>query len=409
MSEFQDGLLCLSVLLAQAPKLEEVIIESPLCDHRGQWQGRDGWDQTLNALLMPLELAASPIASTQLELPLRRLKKLTLHLSGKLSPFGNRQFRLWIVEKTWARIFAHPTLEELCLSCAAFPPTAFKDVLHFPRTPLKKLKLVECSLTHEAVHDMLSLPLALESLHLGEERHTAGMNLRDDDDIWQVYPAHIYNHLWERDLPKVMRALQQQAPTLRFLSYIAEVDQNAEEIKNENRSLGQDRIPGFSSFTNLQEIFFSDCFLLHHVLLHKAISAPPNLRVYSETCPPFSPRVTASLTGYSQLIEKIASESVSVPEVNAFQLDSPLHRFREDGNADLTYQGNLNAVAQSFRDRRTRLRLWGYDDLMTGGMPPHLYGRQRNVRLRFDSDAAGFDSNSGWVCGGWQPNDIENN
>lgn len=61
----------------------------------------------------------------------------------------------------------HPTLRELKLSCVNILDNIVDDVDLERVTPLKILTLEECNVTHKGLSGLLSLPKALEELHLG--------------------------------------------------------------------------------------------------------------------------------------------------------------------------------------------------------------------------------------------------
>ena len=64
-------------------------------------------------------------------------------------------------------LFGHPNISSLTISCAEIHEDYLQPVQDAARTPLKQLILMECNLTIEALRIMLSLPRALEELHLG--------------------------------------------------------------------------------------------------------------------------------------------------------------------------------------------------------------------------------------------------
>ena len=88
------------------------------------------------------------------------LHAVTLHLSGSE--------RYWSIDEELSAIFLHPTLRGLTISCAELHQDALRWLQGTVRTPLRKLELIECNLTVEALDTLLSLPRALEELTTGE-------------------------------------------------------------------------------------------------------------------------------------------------------------------------------------------------------------------------------------------------
>ena len=85
---------------------------------------------------------------------------MTLHLSGSE--------RYWTIDEELSAIFLHPTLRGLTISCAELHQDALRWLRGTVRTPLRKLELIECNLTVEALDILLSIPRALEELTIGK-------------------------------------------------------------------------------------------------------------------------------------------------------------------------------------------------------------------------------------------------
>jgi len=140
------------------------------------------------------------------ERPLQNLHSLVLHHNGDSS-------RYWDVEpEVTGSVFAHPTLRELTISCANIPNNALKGIEGSSQlgTPLARLTLIECNITHKALHDMLSLPKALHFLHLFE-------NIKHHPSSFPI----TYNSLSAKNPKAFFAALEQQAFTLEELVYHA--------------------------------------------------------------------------------------------------------------------------------------------------------------------------------------------
>ncbi|KAK3068376.1 hypothetical protein LTR53_014109 [Teratosphaeriaceae sp. CCFEE 6253] len=161
-------------LLEQAPQLRELTIESALANC-GRWQSpdernyeyvRDEWPPLQAALSRLFHRAAcrEDAVARELERPLRHLRRVELHLSG----YGSR---FWDVDEHAQSLFMSPTLQVLIVSCAQFGGEEFGTELAEGATPLRRLTLIECSLTLSALRCMLRLPKALQYLHLGENCH----------------------------------------------------------------------------------------------------------------------------------------------------------------------------------------------------------------------------------------------
>ncbi|KAF2163251.1 hypothetical protein M409DRAFT_26295 [Zasmidium cellare ATCC 36951] len=396
MRDFQNGLQSLHLLLSRTTRLEELTIESPLCNYTGNWRGTHGWDRTLSSLLTTLASAArSDVPPSIRNLPLQRLKRLTLHLSGTRAAHSDQQCRFWIIEKSWAKIFAHPSLEDLFVSYAAFPPTAFREVMSLPRTPLKRLKLVECHVTHEAVFDMLSLPLALEHLHIGEAREEVGCQHEWETDRWYLLPQDCYDDLCRKDVLKVITALKHQAKSLKFLGYSTGVSYSPDELEASLTSLSQNPDASFGSFTRLQEIFCGEDDSLHRLIFDRRFSAPPNLRTYTRFMSPPSPwypsRSHRFLQAFSP-VQALADKGVALKHFNLVVEDSRIHSFED-------HQRIINAIAQDFRKKDARMQVWGY--FARSWYPPYLYGQMRmQHRLCLDTH---WPENNGWLeAGDWE-------
>lgn len=155
----------LPALLDGARSLREITVESPDCNYE-RWASRDvgrgNWGVRLSALFAPLRAAAGWTSASPAQRPLQSLSKLTLHLNGE----GERYW--WIKTDETACIFAQPALQELTISCAAFDYNALYGIAGVNRSALRRLTLIECHISHDLLHDLLSIPQALQYLHLGK-------------------------------------------------------------------------------------------------------------------------------------------------------------------------------------------------------------------------------------------------
>lgn len=83
-------------------------------------------------------------------------------MNGAASPY-------WSIDRSNVGIFKLPCLQYLMISCAIINTDVGQWIEpndHFS-TPLRKLELVECNISHAGLAVVLSLPRALESLVLG--------------------------------------------------------------------------------------------------------------------------------------------------------------------------------------------------------------------------------------------------
>lgn len=166
------GLQDLPNILLQTPNVRDLIIESPTCNYQ-HWRNDGNW-----AVLMPLysaildEAASPPILPPKMAPPLRSLRGLTLHWNGINS-------RYWDSVPLFRALFCNLSVEELTISCATVPDTLvdLAKKIDF-RTPMKRLTLIECNVTHDGLQGILRMPKALEYLYLGTRlRHISQMRL----------------------------------------------------------------------------------------------------------------------------------------------------------------------------------------------------------------------------------------
>lgn len=85
--------------------------------------------------------------------------QVTLHLSGTK--------RYWTVDNELAALFGHPTITSLTISCVEIHEDGLERLTNVVKTPLEQLSFIECNLTTEALHLILSRPRALSQLYLG--------------------------------------------------------------------------------------------------------------------------------------------------------------------------------------------------------------------------------------------------
>lgn len=157
-----DGMRDVAALLWGTPNLRELTFEMPGINerlhHRGGWRGI-----TEDDILRPIMDAALYRQPAFAQSPaLSALKKLTLHMTGLR--YRNRS---WALTGWHNSIFAHPSIEDLTLSCATIHGRLC-DLSSFDKTRLRKLTLIECNVTQEGFQMMLSMPRALEYLYLGK-------------------------------------------------------------------------------------------------------------------------------------------------------------------------------------------------------------------------------------------------
>lgn len=88
---------------------------------------------------------------------------MTLHLTG----LRDRE-RYLDITTDLSPLFAHPSVQDLTMSCVNIYEAYTERILAMPRTPLKRLTLIECNIGLEALDNLLSLPRALEHLYLGK-------------------------------------------------------------------------------------------------------------------------------------------------------------------------------------------------------------------------------------------------
>lgn len=100
---------------------------------------------------------------------------MTLHLSGSK--------RYWIFDSQFVQILSHPTLINLTLSCAELHEDELHVLQQRPKSPLRKLTLIECNVTLGALAYILCLPQALEEFHLGKH---AAIRLKTDLRLTQL-------------------------------------------------------------------------------------------------------------------------------------------------------------------------------------------------------------------------------
>lgn len=156
---FELGMQDLPAILRHAPNLQRLTIESPACNS-SRWHGDGNWPVLLPLYIGLLQEAVpSPVLRPSL-VPLQSLRSLTLHWNGC-------DRRYWSVVPLFTALFCHPSLEELTISCAIFTNAIGDLDLTYPKTPLKRLVLIECDLSIDGVEEALKMPKGLEVLHIG--------------------------------------------------------------------------------------------------------------------------------------------------------------------------------------------------------------------------------------------------
>ena len=97
---------------------------------------------------------------------------MTLHLSGptgETDVLVDGERRYWEIGKEFSTMLAHPSIQNLTLSCADIHGSLIRQIKNLPLTPLKRLTLIECNIDLAALDAILSRPRALEHLYLGNE------------------------------------------------------------------------------------------------------------------------------------------------------------------------------------------------------------------------------------------------
>ncbi|KAK0248698.1 hypothetical protein LTS16_013610 [Friedmanniomyces endolithicus] len=230
-------------LISAAPNIEDLTIESPYCNQNA-WRRattESGWSRTMDSWLRPIVQAAKSDTVLSSPRPLQSLKRLTLHLNGT-----SREF--WTMDRGYAWILAHPTLEDLHLSSINLIRD-FSKAVAYPRfsTPLKRLTLDETNVTLDGLRSVLSFPKALQYLYVGENRYSHAE---------QAFPPQQrYNCLPMRDVQALMEVLRLQKHSLQSLTYIS----NETSLGQQGLSPRTQMDTDFSMFEVLHEMSLSGC------------------------------------------------------------------------------------------------------------------------------------------------------
>lgn len=168
---------------------------------------------------------------------------MTIHVNGIESPY-------WKLGYSERYIFEHPTLQELKISCMTVPHYIIQDVRKRPRrcSPLTTLILEECNICVHGLKELLSSPKALETLHLGENRHNIGYF---DEPI---PPGS--NNLFARTPDLAMEALKLHKHSLKSLTYATgpAFGRRLPDVSVTCILPSFDVQDGFSDFHSLQEV-----------------------------------------------------------------------------------------------------------------------------------------------------------
>ncbi|KAK0289207.1 hypothetical protein LTR54_014574 [Friedmanniomyces endolithicus] len=230
-------------LITAAPNIEDLTIESPYCNQNA-WRRattESGWSRTMDSWLRPIVRAAKSDTVLSSARPLQFLKRLTLHLNGT-----SREF--WTMERGYAWILAHPTLEDLHLSSINLIRDVSRAVV-YPgfSTPLKRLTLDETNVTVDGLRSVLSFPKALQYLYIGENRYSHAE---------QAFPPkQSYNCLPMRDVQALMEVLRLQKHSLQSLTYISNETFLGQQGLGPRTQIDTD----FSMFEALHEMSLSGC------------------------------------------------------------------------------------------------------------------------------------------------------
>ncbi|KAF2211345.1 hypothetical protein CERZMDRAFT_98655 [Cercospora zeae-maydis SCOH1-5] len=333
----------LARLLESAVNLNRLMLEMPQVNN-GEFEDQELHEQMTTALLRPFQAAISDADSK----PLQKLQYLVLHLNGPDSPY-------WTLDRKSLCIVQLPLLQSLTLSCVNIKDDLAENIRHASFTALKTLTLEEINITHQGLRALLSLPKALEVLHLGENCH----NVRHFEDV--VDPAA--SHLFENDPAATLEAIGQQRHSLKSLTYVTPEMRNGWRIKPPSHVDA-----GFAAFP-----------LLEHVTLHgkcpnfeRAVMSsrsPPNLKSLTYQIdqifwPPYMDR---SLDSPLNPIPFIRAPSSSVPKslTSLRIIGQP-----QDFTTPMKHQ--VEAAARSMKEMGIHLEF--LFENWSPYYPPYLYG-----------------------------------
>ncbi|KAK4539132.1 hypothetical protein LTR36_001455 [Oleoguttula mirabilis] len=383
--------------MEEAKNIRKLTVESPLCN-LDRWRDahHEQWPETMRRLFAPLRAAAGWTGLAVADRPLQNLRKLTLHLNGSKD-------RYWdIGAGSTAAIFAHPTLEELTISCANLSDTAFSSVDNKAhQTTLKRLTLIECNVTISSLRDMLALPKALQSLYLGGSALSLAPGRNPYRDLYgSEEPAdtcageNSYHHpsafsvesgaLCKNDPPSFFAALAQQAKSLEQLDY---------ETANVTKGSATPSLPeqhaGLRDFVRLHTVTLAGmyCSEFEEVLLCSRM-APPMLTALHVVTIIDAGGAGGDGNGHPPLAwtRSMASALPNLAHVHVtiLALSSPLGRWAN------FHRPTLQAAEAEFGARK--LTLWVYKrNNWSNCFPPYLHGEEPNEgRLVYVSDGRGF-------------------
>jgi hypothetical protein len=140
-------------ILLACGKLRDLTFESPYCNH-GIWdQAGKPWGDFMGRLFLDI----LPI------LPF--LARIELHVNSQES-------RYYLANDfATTALFANEVLQVITVSCMTLEGPRTRRALGsraVDRTPLKRLRLIECNLDLDALDSILAVPNALEVLELGK-------------------------------------------------------------------------------------------------------------------------------------------------------------------------------------------------------------------------------------------------
>ncbi|KAK4502441.1 hypothetical protein PRZ48_005866 [Zasmidium cellare] len=239
---------------------------------------------------------------------------------------------------------------------------------------------------------MLSMPLALQYLHIGEAREAVGCQHEWEDSRWWLDSrADIYDRLCQRNVRRVLIALKQQASTLRFLGYSAGMERHKYEVNANLARLLEDPSANFASFTNLTEILCDEYSAFDPLLFDKRFPAPPHLRILTNFIPPHAAWRTP-LDNFRP-VQSLADKGITLRQFNLFVTEDYILNRASAGKR------MIDGIARDFKEKEARMRVWTYR--AHTWYPPYLFGQMRmQQKLRLDTD---IPDNNGWLHkGDWQ-------
>ncbi|PPJ54831.1 hypothetical protein CBER1_08428 [Cercospora berteroae] len=335
----------LARLLETTVNVKRLMLEMPQVNN-GEFEDEEPYERMTSALLRPFQAAISDADSK----PLQKLQDLVLHLNGAESPY-------WTLDRTTLCIIQLPLLRSLTLSCVNIGDQLAEHVPHASFASLKHLILEESNITHQGLRALLSLPRALENLHLGENCH----NCHHFEDV--IDPAA--NNLFNNDPAATLEAISQQSHSLKTLVYVTPELFNGWRRKMPKRSAVD---AGFVGFHLLEEVtLHGRCPNFERAVLSSR--APPTLKVLTYQIDQmfWPPYLDSSADAPLATIPFIRAPSSSVPP--------SLKTLRIIGHIqDLTtaMKGQIEGAARGMKKMGINFEL--HFETWSSYFPPYLYG-----------------------------------